>query len=203
MNTPEHTNPRTLIIDDSPASIQVMARALAPEFVAEFALSGAEALARLASGGLPDLILLDLKMPDMDGYEVLHRLKADLRTHEIPVIVITASNDVESETVARLGGDEFGVALEGLNRPLEVATAQARLVGTKILAALNEPYRLDEADYISTASIGGVLFEHHQVATDALLEEANLAMYRAKAAGRNTLCFFDPALEDVTAADPT
>ena len=321
MITPHSTKARTLIIDDSPTSIQVMARALAPEFITEFALSGPEALARLHGDDLPNLILLDLVMPTMDGYEVLHRIKEDLRTHQIPVIVITANNDLESEprallagaadfihkpvnphvlrlrvglhillrereealcrmndeirqlafydpltglpnrrllldrlaqpcrrqdfgalmfidlddfkatndtlghaagdlllqevarrltagvrrsdSVARLGGDEFVVVLENLGRPLEVAAAQARLVGGKLLAALREPYHLLDGEHAGSASIGVVLFEPEQVSAQDLLEGADSAMYRAKAAGRNTLRFFDQAREAAFAADGT
>jgi len=93
----DRTKPRILIVDDRPDSIQIMARGLAPEFAAEFALSGPQALAKLATGELPDLILLDVMMPDMDGYEVCRELKAEPRTRDIPVILITASNDLEDE----------------------------------------------------------------------------------------------------------
>lgn len=96
------TKPRVLIVDDRADSIQIMARGLAPEFAAEFALSGTQALAKLATGELPDLILLDVVMPDMDGYEVCRQLKAEPRTRDIPVILITASNDLEDDMSAML-----------------------------------------------------------------------------------------------------
>ncbi len=98
----DSTKPRILIVDDRADSIQIMARGLAPEFAAEFALSGRQALAKLATGDLPDLILLDVVMPDMDGYEVCRQLKAEPRTRDIPVILITASNDLEDEMSAML-----------------------------------------------------------------------------------------------------
>lgn len=96
------TKPRVLIVDDRADSIQIMARGLAPEFAAEFALSGKQALAKLATGELPGLILLDVVMPDMDGYEVCRQLKAEPRTRDIPVILITASNDLEDDMSAML-----------------------------------------------------------------------------------------------------
>ena len=99
---PDTTKPRVLIVDDRADSIQIMARGLAPEFAAEFALSGKQALAKLATGALPDLILLDVVMPDMDGYEVCRQLKAEPRTRDIPVILITASNDLEDDMSAML-----------------------------------------------------------------------------------------------------
>lgn len=99
---PDTTKPRVLIVDDRADSIQIMARGLAPEFAAEFALSGKQALAKLATGELPDLILLDVVMPDMDGYEVCRQLKVEPRTRDIPVILITASNDLEDDMSAML-----------------------------------------------------------------------------------------------------
>ena len=132
MNIPEPATPRILIIDDSAASINVIARALAPEFSCEFALSGQEALARLATGELPDLILLDLRMPEMDGEEVLHRLKSDLHTHDIPVIVITASNDPASELSALLAG-----AADFIHKPINPQVVRLR-VGLHILLKARE-----------------------------------------------------------------
>ena len=98
----DSTKPRILIVDDRADSIQIIARGLAPEFAAEFALSGKQALTKLATGELPDLILLDVVMPDMDGYEVCRQLKAEPRTRDIPVILITASNDLEDDMSAML-----------------------------------------------------------------------------------------------------
>ena len=126
-NTEQPTRARILIIDDSPASIHVLARALSPEFVFEFALSGPEALARLAVGDLPDLILLDLMMPDMDGHEVLRRLKTELCTQGIPVIVITASNDPGGESSALLAG-----AADFIHKPVNPHVLRLR-VGLHIL----------------------------------------------------------------------
>ncbi|WP_295386565.1 diguanylate cyclase [uncultured Thiodictyon sp.] len=323
MSIPEPATPRILIIDDNAASINVIARALAPEFGCEFALSGQEALARLTTGELPDLILLDLIMPEMDGEEVLHRLKSDLHTHDIPVIVITASNDPASEasallagaadfihkpinpqvvrlrvglhillrerehklsqiqqeikdlafydpltglpnrcllmdrlqnctrlqdaramlcidldhlksvndtlgdamgdldlllqqvarrltgcvrkhdTAVRLEGDKFMVVLTHISGPPEVIAAHARIVGEKILATLNAPYRLGDQDHSITASIGIALFDNNQTAVEDLLKRADLAMYRAKVGGHNRLCFFDPAMQSSPDADRT
>ncbi len=125
--TEQPTRARILIVDDSPASIHVLARALSPEFVFEFALSGPEALARLAAGDLPDLILLDIMMPDMDGHEVLRRLKTEAGTQGIPVIVITASNDPEGESSALLAG-----AADFIHKPVNPHVLRLR-VGLHIL----------------------------------------------------------------------
>ncbi|WP_373509230.1 EAL domain-containing protein [Thiocapsa sp.] len=105
----------------------------------------------------------------------------------------------EGDTVARLGGDEFVVMLEDLGTNAEQAGAQAERVGEKILTHLNPPYRIAEQSHHSTPSIGITLFCGHRESLEELLKRADLAMYQAKAAGRNTLCFFDPQMHSVLA----
>ncbi|MDZ4076248.1 MAG: EAL domain-containing protein [Hylemonella sp.] len=104
------------------------------------------------------------------------------------------------DTVARLGGDEFIVLIEDLGEVAEVAAGQAEAVGRKIMAALSQPYRLGNSQHHSTPSIGVALFTNGQVQGDELLKQADLAMYQAKAAGRNSLRFFDPRMQTVVAA---
>ena len=101
----------------------------------------------------------------------------------------------ETDTVARLGGDEFVVMLHGLDRDLAQATAQVEQVGKKIMQQLNQAYRLGNAEHHSTPSIGVTLFDNQQQTLEELLKQADLAMYEAKAAGRNTLRFFDPTMQ--------
>ena len=101
----------------------------------------------------------------------------------------------EGDTVARLGGDEFVVVLESLNRSPQEAATQVTAVGEKILAALNQTYQLADIDHRSTASIGATLFYGQEASIDDLLKQADLAMYKAKETGRNTLCFFDPVMQ--------
>jgi len=97
----------------------------------------------------------------------------------------------EDDTVARLGGDEFVVMLEGLSENTAEAATQAQALGEKILATINQPYQLDSHEIRSTPSIGIALFSGHQTSIKDLLKQADLAMYQSKAAGRNTLRFFD------------
>ncbi len=106
----------------------------------------------------------------------------------------------EGDTVARLGGDEFVVMLEGLGRELKDAAGQAETIGRKILGALNAPYDLAGKRHQSTSSIGVTLFEDHRHTIDELMKRADLAMYNAKTAGRNTLRFFDPYMQTVVSA---
>ncbi len=100
----------------------------------------------------------------------------------------------QADTVARLGGDEFVVLLEELNPDALVAQEETIAVGQKILASLNHPYDLNGQAHLSTPSIGATLFCGLQYSHDELIKQADLAMYQAKGAGRNTLCFFDPAM---------
>jgi diguanylate cyclase (GGDEF)-like protein/PAS domain S-box-containing protein len=101
----------------------------------------------------------------------------------------------EGDTVARLGGDEFVVMLENLSESAGDAVAQASAAGEKILAALNQPYVLGNFSYHSTSSIGISLFRGREATVDDLLKRSDMAMYEAKMAGRNTLRFFDPAMQ--------
>jgi len=103
----------------------------------------------------------------------------------------------EGDTVARLGGDEFVLILEGLSENSQEAARQTEIVGEKILGSLNQSYQVADYEYHATASIGVVLFADGHGATDDLLKQADLAMYRAKAAGRNALRFFDPEMQIV------
>lgn len=102
----------------------------------------------------------------------------------------------EGDTVARLGGDEFVLLLENLSSSSVDAANQIETIGEKILTALNQPYKLHTQEYISTPSIGITLFNDHEESAENLLKHADIAMYQAKKAGRNTLRFFDPLMQD-------
>ncbi len=102
----------------------------------------------------------------------------------------------ESDTAARLGGDEFVVLLEDLSDQDIDSAAQAKAAGYKILAALSEPYLLTIHPHHSTSSIGITLFGTQQTTAEELLRQADIAMYQAKAEGRNGLRFFDPEMQE-------
>jgi diguanylate cyclase (GGDEF)-like protein/PAS domain S-box-containing protein len=101
----------------------------------------------------------------------------------------------ESDTAARIGGDEFVVIVENLSPGTEEAAAQAKAIAEKILAQTSEPYTLNHRECLSTASIGITVFGEGKQSTTEILQQADIAMYQAKAAGRNTLRFFAPALQ--------
>jgi diguanylate cyclase (GGDEF)-like protein/PAS domain S-box-containing protein len=107
------------------------------------------------------------------------------------------------DTVARLGGDEFVVMLKGLGKDARIASAEAAGMANRILEAFLQPYEIHKNEHTSTASIGIALFPGDAVSVDELLKRADLAMYRAKAGGANSLCFFDPAMETYVASRAT
>ena len=101
----------------------------------------------------------------------------------------------ECDTVARFGGDEFVILLEGLDTDTDHAARQAEAVARKLLLTLNNPFELAGQQHYSTPSIGLTLFGQERQSVDELLKRADLAMYEAKAAGRNTHRFFDPGMQ--------
>ena len=100
----------------------------------------------------------------------------------------------EGDTLARLGGDEFLLMLEDLSSSAHEAAAQAETVAEEILAVLSQPYCLDGGDVNSSCSIGVALFTDQHTTPDDLMAHADLSMYQAKGAGRNTVRFFDPQM---------
>ncbi|MER2539482.1 MAG: EAL domain-containing protein, partial [Azonexus sp.] len=139
---------------------------------------------------------------DLDHFKNLN----DTRGHDIGDLLLQQVAERlttcvrESDTVARLGGDEFVVMLEDLSGTIQEAVNQAESVGEKILSTLNKTYALGSGEHHSTPSIGIALFADHSEGIDELLKRADLAMYEAKAAGRNTLRFFEPEMQTIVTA---
>jgi diguanylate cyclase (GGDEF)-like protein/PAS domain S-box-containing protein len=102
-----------------------------------------------------------------------------------------------SDTVARHGGDEFVIVLEDLSPRAEEAAAQAELVAEKLVAAFEQPFQLGGYQHHTTPSIGVAQFDRDVSDIDELLKRADLAMYQAKAAGRNAVRFFDVHMQTV------
>jgi len=102
-----HGKPKLLVVDDQPINIQVMYRCFAGDYQVFMATNGEQALA-LCKSNPPDLILLDVVMPGMDGYEVCKQLKSEQSTRHIPVIFVTAHTDPAQETHGlNLGAVDF------------------------------------------------------------------------------------------------
>ncbi len=110
-----------LLVDDAPTNIQMLNETLKDGYHLFFATNGRDAL-RIASESLPDLILLDVIMPDMDGYEVCRTLKADPTMRDIPIIFITAMNQQEDEAI----GLELG-AVDYIVKPFNPTIVRLRI----------------------------------------------------------------------------
>ena len=141
------------------------------------------------SGSYGALLLIDLDyfktLNDTLGHD-----KGDLLLIQVAMRLTQCVR--KEDTVARLGGDEFVVVLASLSESLSEAASRIELVGEKIIAALTAPYDLKETSYSITSSIGASLFLGQQTDIDTIHKQADLAMYKAKDVGRNSLLFFDP-----------
>ncbi len=144
------------------------------------------------SGHMGALLFIDLdnfkQLNDTSGHEVGDQLLVEVAQRLVRNI---------GGAAARLGGDEFVVLLENLSEDPREAAKLAKETGERIVAALSAPYALANRVAHSSPSIGVVIFSDEATTSDELLKQADIAMYEAKAAGRNTLRFFDP---DVQAA---
>ncbi|OYY93188.1 MAG: hypothetical protein B7Y41_12750 [Hydrogenophilales bacterium 28-61-23] len=118
----KNRRPAILVVDDTPTNIELLAGALSSDYTVKFATSGARALELLEKSEKPDLILLDIMMPGMDGYEVCHRLKENPATRAIPVIFITAKSEVADQ--AR--GFSLG-AVDYILKPFQLPLVIARV----------------------------------------------------------------------------
>ncbi len=138
-----------------------------------------------------------LLLIDLDNFNILndslgHQV-GDLLLQQVALRLTACVR--EGDTVARLGGDEFVILLENLSEQPMEAAAQTEIIGEKILAAIAKTYQLEMHEHHCTASIGATVFNSGQLAADELLKQADIAMYHAKKAGRNTLRFFDPRMQ--------
>ena len=113
---------KILIVDDERFNVNVLADLLKPNYKIMAAKNGEQALKAARIAHPPDLILLDIMMPEMDGYEVCRRLKGDDATRDIPVIFITAMGETSDETK----GLEVG-AVDYLTKPISPPIVQARV----------------------------------------------------------------------------
>jgi diguanylate cyclase (GGDEF)-like protein/PAS domain S-box-containing protein len=162
----------------------------------------AQALASSARHGRHGALMLI----DLDNFKTLNDTLGHAVGDQLLIEVAARlkSSVREGDTVARLGGDEFVVLLEDLDENAHAAV-QAEYVAYKIQTQLGRPYQLDVTldaenpglrSHHCTSSTGISMFQGNSFGVDELLKRADTAMYQAKAAGRNTLRFFDPAMQD-------
>jgi len=146
---------------------------------------------------------------DLDNFKTLNdTLGHAIGDHLLLEVAARLRNSVrDGDTVARLGGDEFVVILQDLDAAQ--AAPQAEAVAVKLLLRLRQPYMLEiplasgavtQRNHDCTSSIGIALFGDQTTPGDELMKRADTAMYQAKAAGRDTLRFFDPAMQQAVAA---
>ena len=139
---------------------------------------------------------------DLDNFKTLNDTyghdKGDLLLKQVSTRLINCVR--EGDTVARLGGDEFVIMLEDLSSNAMEAATQAETVGRKIMTALNESYEIRPLSFQSTPSMGVTLFGAQHENLEEPIKRADLAMYQAKSAGRNTIRFYDPRMQAMVAA---
>ncbi|RAU23441.1 two-component system response regulator [Paramagnetospirillum kuznetsovii] len=140
----EDCRPVVLVVDDTPDNLKLMSGLLKDLYRVKIANSGEKALSIAASDTPPDLILLDIMMPGMDGYEVCRRLRGDRATRDIPVIFLTAMTSAEDEEMGlRLG------AVDYITKPISPATVLAR-VETHLKLKASADFLRDKADYLES-----------------------------------------------------
>jgi diguanylate cyclase (GGDEF)-like protein/PAS domain S-box-containing protein len=138
------------------------------------------------------LVLLDL-----DDFKTLN----DTRGHDVgDQLLIEVSRRLsetlrETDSAARLGGDEFVILLEGLSKDQASAATHAEAIAEKIRAAVSRPVSLRNNVHYATPSIGVTLFYNHDEVAETLFRQADLALYQAKDAGRNTIRFYSPTMQ--------
>lgn len=134
---------------------------------------------------------------DLDNFKTLN----DSRGHAVgDLLLLEVAKRLQGcvraeDTVARLGGDEFVVVMHNLSSTESEAAVQVRTVGEAMVAVLRQPYALAGQQHHMTVSMGATLLHDSHASIDEILKQADMAMYRAKDAGRNTLRFFDPEMQ--------
>ncbi|MFH2067736.1 MAG: hybrid sensor histidine kinase/response regulator [Pseudomonadota bacterium] len=167
-------HPNILIVDDEPANIEMLGEVLMPENKIRVVVNGPEAIEIALSSNPPDLILLDIMMPGMDGYEVCRRLKADKRTSKIPVIFITAKSEEDDEKK----GFQIG-AVDYITKPFRLSVIQARVrthLALKRYQDHMETIVREQTEDIRTASEQLRLEVEERKKTQITLEQTNQSL---------------------------
>ena len=136
-STNESTDKATiLVVDDTPDNLIIMSNLLEDKYIVKVANRGEKGLKIARSDSPPDLILLDIMMPEMDGYEVCERLKADPKTADIPIIFLTAKNEVDDE----ISGFTLG-AVDYITKPIQAEVTLARIKRHLAIKAVQDKQR--------------------------------------------------------------
>ncbi len=157
---PETHRPTVLVVDDTPTNLSVIANLLKQDYRVKVANCGAKAL-ELAYAAPPDLILLDIMMPEMDGYEVCRRLKTNQLTAHIPIIFLTAKHEIEDEELGfSVGAVDFihkpispPIVLARVKAQLQIKSWQDFLQNQNLWLQKQVEHRLLEINRLQDASI--------------------------------------------------
>jgi putative two-component system response regulator len=173
------TRPTVLVVDDTPQNLNLISELLAHRYKVRVAPSGARAL-QIARSTPPDMILLDVVMPDPDGHEVCRQLKADAATRDIPVIFLTSRHDMEDE--AR--GFALG-AVDYIAKPVVPPLLLAR-VHTHLTLKVATDFLRDKSSYLEE-EVARRTQEVHDVQDVTILTLASLAEARDNDTGNHIL----------------
>jgi len=133
---------------------------------------------------------------DLDNFKSINDTRGHDKGDMLLQLVADRLNDAASgATVARFGGDEFVVLLADLDTSADAAPGVAQESALKLLRAFDAPFEIDGMEHYSTPSIGIAIFNREPLSVDEVLRRADLAMYQAKAAGRNGMSLFDAAMQ--------
>jgi putative two-component system response regulator len=169
-----------LIVDDQPAILASMTKVLTPTYQVRVANSGNRALTVATKAPYPDLILLDVIMPDMDGYSVLSHLKENKITQDIPVIFVTAmESDEDEEKGLSLG------AVDYIMKPIRPAIMMAR-IKTQLTLKQAKDFLLDKNDYLE-AEVARRMKENQIIQNVSIRALAHLAETRDPETGDHIL----------------
>lgn len=174
-NQMQQADSTILIVDDEPLFLNALGELLRPHYHIRVANSGERALAALVNEPRPDLVLLDVLMPEMDGFEVLRRIQADESLHEIPVIFITALHDDDSE--------QHGLALgavDYVHKPLKNLTVLSRVRAQLDAKAARDMLRKNNLRLTDQVAQGACALEQAQ---KQLLQVEKMAAMGQLAAG--------------------
>ena len=160
-------NQKILVVDDERFNINLLVDLLKPSYKMMAAKSGQQALKAAQSANPPDLILLDIMMPEMDGYEVCRRLKADEATRDIPVIFVTAMGETSDET----RGLELG-AVDYITKPISPPIVQARIKTHLALKMMRQ--KVEEAFGRHVHPLVAKLILTDQIKMDGEMEDVTL-----------------------------
>ncbi len=169
-----------LVVDDEPVNLQVLSRLLRPSYTVRAATGGERALQAAATEPRPDLILLDVMMPGMDGYQVLERLRAEPATRDIPVVFVTAlAGEVDEEHGLQAG------ALDYIVKPIKPAVVLAR-VRTQLEAKWARDWMQGKADFLE-AEVARRMAENDLIQLVSIRALAHLAETRDPETGDHIL----------------